>query len=89
MTDEDWRHILATTIRHATEHLDATKSPRPTVMLDELEEHSEVGYADLRRLCLAHPDVLNGAGLRYDDEHRLLYRAEDPPPRCARAKVDT
>lgn len=84
MTADDWRKIAATTARHATEILDDCKSDHPTVMLDELEEHSEVGYADLRRICLEHPEILAGAGLAYDDEHRLLYRAEDTPPRCTR-----
>jgi hypothetical protein len=86
MTDADWREILATTVRHATEFLDDCKSDHPTVMLDELEEHSEVGYFDLRRLCLERPDEFTKAGLAYDDEHRLLHRIGDPPPRCTRPR---
>jgi hypothetical protein len=79
MTDADWSQILATTIRHAKEFLDDCKSEHPTVMLDELEEHSEVGYFDLRQLCLDHCKALTRAGLVYDDEHRLLHHVDSPP----------
>jgi hypothetical protein len=86
MTTEDWAEILATTIRHAAEHIGACKSDHPTVMLDELEEHSAVGYYDLRRLCLENPADLAEAGLVYDDQHRLLHRADSPPIRWGEPK---
>lgn len=80
MTTEDWSKILATTVQHAQEYLGDCKSEHPTVTLDELAEHEDrVGYFDLRTLCIEHPEVLAGAGLTYDDEHRLLLWTEDPP----------
>lgn len=80
MTATDWNEIFEAMIRHAHEMLAATKSEPATVMLDELEEHSAVGFYDLRSLCLEAPDELADAGLVYDDEHRLLRRAGPPKP---------
>lgn len=66
-------------IRHSLALLAECESATPTVMLDELEPDAEVGYYDLRRLCLEQTGVLSDAGLVFDDEHRVLHRVERPP----------
>jgi hypothetical protein len=78
MTDQDHDTIFATMCRHAHEILAGTKSDSPTVSLDELEAHSEVGFYDLRKLCEERPDALKAAGLGFDGK-RFLYPADNPP----------